>query len=113
MDLKLENGDYCPDGLGGMSQVGDEEELLQRIHYRLTARRGAFPLMPTLGSQLHLVLREKPSARQGAAEAYIQEALAEEDVSVVGVTLASEEDKLMMTIELEWQGESLTTTQEI
>ncbi len=111
MELKLENGDYCPDGLGGMVRVSGADEVLQRVHYRLTTRRGSFPFLPNLGSQLHLVMREKPSARQGAAEGYIQEALEDEDVSVTGVTLESQGDRLCITIDLEWQGESLTTTQ--
>lgn len=113
VELKLENGDYCPDGLGGMLQLSGADEVLQRIYYRLVARRGALPLIPTMGSQLYLVMREKPSARQGAAERYILEALEEEDVSVEQVTLEEAEDKLLITVELLWQGETLVVTQEL
>ena len=41
MELKLVNGDYQPDGRGGLEQA--EEEILQRALSRLTARRGSYP----------------------------------------------------------------------
>ncbi len=113
MELKLVNGDYCPDGLGGMEQVSGLEELIQRVHYRLVARRGSFPLLPNMGSRLHLVMREKPSARQRVAEGYVQEALEEEDVTVDSVVLSPEGDKLLITVFLTWRGETVTVTEEL
>ena len=59
-------------------------EVLARVLFRLTARRGALPFLPRLGSRLHLVLREKPSARLAAARQYVAEAL--EDETQVRVT---------------------------
>ena len=49
MELKLVNGDYLPDGRGGLEQA--EEEILQRALSRLTARRGSFPFLPEFGSR--------------------------------------------------------------
>ena len=41
MELKLRNGDYVPDGVGGLKRVEGREALLQRVLFKLTARRGA------------------------------------------------------------------------
>ncbi len=112
MELMLENGDYCPDGLGGMTRLSGEDAVLQRVHFRLVARRGAFPLMPTMGSQLYRVLREKPSDRLAAAKRYVCEALEEEtELSVESVSLECEGEKILLTVEVNWQGESLTVTE--
>ncbi len=114
MELKLEQGDYCPDGLGGMTRLSDRDGMLQRVHFRLVGRRGAFPLMPTMGSQLYRVMREKPSARQGAAERYIREALEEETgVTVESVWLAYEGACCNVTVELSYEGETVAVTETI
>ena len=60
MELKLENGDYLPDGHGGLQQAG--EELLQRVLNRLSARRGSFPFLPDFGSRLYLLGLTAPTA---------------------------------------------------
>lgn len=52
MELELKNGDYLADGVGGLRRVGGREALLQRVLFRLTARRGGFPFWETLGSRL-------------------------------------------------------------
>ena len=71
MELKLVNGDYQPDGHGGLRQA--EEEILQRALSRLTARRGSFPFLT-------------------AAERYVTEALAPETaLKVESVRLREEE----------------------
>ena len=44
MEIKLVQGDYVPDGLGGIQRCKGSDALLQRVLYRLTARRGQFPL---------------------------------------------------------------------
>lgn len=87
MEAKLENGDYVPDGVGGVVRCADAEALLARVLFRLTAHRGQFPMLPELGSRLYLLGRETPSARLSAARQYIAEALSEEDVTVTEVTL--------------------------
>ena len=70
MELKLKNGDYVPDGMGGLQRVNGHEELLQRVLFCLTARRGMFPFGETLGSRLWQLGRLLPSQRQAAAEQY-------------------------------------------
>ena len=90
MELKLVNGDYQPDGRGGLEQA--EEEILQRALSRLTARRGSFPFLPEFGSRLCLLGAVAPLARETAAERYVTEALAPEAaLKVESVRLREEE----------------------
>ena len=49
MELKIRNGDYVALENGGMEMVEGSAELIQRVLYRLTARREGFPFIPTLG----------------------------------------------------------------
>lgn len=102
MDFKLQNGDYIPDGRGGLALVGGEEETLQRALIRLTARRGAFPWLPELGSRLYLLRHTRPEARAVMAEAYVSEALAAEtDVTVEEWELEDGGDgRLLLTVRL-------------
>lgn len=77
----MRDGDYLPDGKGGFCRAEGRAELLQRVLWKLTARRGQFPFLPRLGSRLYTLTREKPSAwvplaRQYAAEAEGRLALA-------------------------------------
>ena len=46
MEWKLIDGDYVPDGTGSLTALTGGEEVLARVLYRLTARRGAFPFLP-------------------------------------------------------------------
>ena len=109
MERKLVNGDYVPDGKGGLTVLTGAEEVLQRALFRLTARRGALPFLPELGSRLYLLPREKPSARQSLAQQYVAEALREEtDVSVESVTLEQQGEIGVLTVKVRWQGETLT-----
>ena len=41
MELQLKNGDYVPDGRGGAVRLTGDAALLQRVLFRLSARRGA------------------------------------------------------------------------
>ena len=108
MELKCVNGDYVPDGKGGVCRLTGEEEALGRVLFRLTAKRGSFPLMPELGSRLYLLAGEKPSHRQALARQYAAEALAElSDLRVVAAAVEQRADTLLVTVELEWQGELL------
>jgi len=100
MELWLNQGDYVPDGAGGFVTLAGEEELLQRVLFRLCARRGAFPLLPELGSRLWLLGTEKPGSRLSAAREYVEEALAEEAVSVESVTLSDGGDGRMLVTAL-------------
>ena len=109
MELELKNGDYVPDGIGGVHRVSGREALAQRVLFRLTARRGAMPFLPELGSRLYQVLREKPSARQALAAQYAAEALEEEtDLKLSGVEWQDTEDGGRVVVRLEWRGETLT-----
>ena len=59
MELMLRDGDYVPDGAGGLRTVEGADALLQQVLFRLQARRGGLPFLPELGSRLYLLTREK------------------------------------------------------
>ena len=82
MELKIRNGDYIADGIGGERRADGAEALLERALFRLSVRRGSFPFLPELGSELYRLGHEKPSARAAAAKLYTAAALAEEDVEL-------------------------------
>lgn len=108
MEWKLVRGDYVPNGAGSMTALTGAEEVLQRVLFRLTARRGGMPFLPDLGSQLWTLLREKPSAWQALAGQYVVQALREEpDLTVDRVTLEQEEGRLLIDVYLTWQGQPL------
>lgn len=109
MEWKLVNGDYVPDGMGSVTALSGGEEVLARVLYRLTARRGALPFLPNLGSRLYQLGREKASARQALAAQYVAEALREEhDLTVESVELKQTEEVGLLTVFLNWEGEELT-----
>lgn len=114
MERALINGEYVPDGAGGLSVLTGAEALLARVLFRLTARRGGLPFLPGLGSRLHEILREKPSARQALAAQYVAEALEEEtDLKLAGVEWLDTETGGQVTVRLDWQGETLTARVEL
>ena len=51
MELMLRDGDYVRASGGGLKTVTGTEELLQRVLFQLSARRGSFPLLPEVGSR--------------------------------------------------------------
>ena len=109
MELLLREGEYVADGRGGVVRLEGEEALLGRVLFRLTARRGALPFLPGLGSRLYELVREKPSVRKALAEQYVAEALREEtDVSVESVSLEQQGETGVLTVTVRWQGETLT-----
>ena len=110
METKLVNGDYVPDGLGGVERLSGADALLGRVLYRLTARRGQFPPLPELGSRLYLLGRET-GANRLAARHYVAEALAQEPVTVEDVTLtAAGEGRVHLAVFLKYQGTDLAVT---
>ena len=115
MELLLRDGDYVPDGKGGLLGLTGGQEVLQRVLFRLQARREVLPFLPELGSQLYRLTREKSSARQAVAQRYVAQALeAEPGVAVQQVELTDLEDgRLLLKVMLEWQGQSLTANVEI
>ena len=88
MELWLQDGDYVPDGRGGLVRLEGTEALLQRVLFRLCARRGSFPMLPELGSELYRLGSEPRCGRLSAARQYVAEALRGEAVSVEDVTLS-------------------------
>ena len=103
---QLRDGDYRLDGSGGFAVSQGAEEVLERVLFQLTARRGAFPLLPQVGSRLYLLLREKPSRRDSMGASYAAEALAdEEEVQVTGAVW--NEAARHLEVELLWRGERL------
>ena len=114
MGLSLRNGDYVPDGTGGLRRAEGQAALLERVLFRLTARRGTFPFLPELGSRLWQLGQLSAAQRQSAAEQYVTEALAgETGLAVEQVDLAeSAGGQAQVTAELTWQGETLSVTVE-
>lgn len=110
----MKNGDYVPDGRGGCLRAEGRSELLQRVLWKLSVRRGSFLFLAGLGSRLHTLTREKPSAWEALARQYAAEALAEEaGLTVDGVDLAETEGKLELTVHLSWNGESMALKLEL
>ncbi len=114
MALILRDGDFVPDGKGGFLRCSGSREVLERVLWKLSVRRGSFPFLPTLGSRLHLLGRFPERERRALAEQYVKEALADEDVTVDAVTLSpAEKGTAALTVSLLWQGETLTATVEV
>ena len=102
MGLSLRNGDYVLDGTGGLRRAEGREALLERVLFRLTARRGTFPFLPELGSRLWQLGQLSAAQRQSAAEQYVAEALAE-----------SGGGRARVTASMTWRGDSLSVTVEV
>lgn len=111
MEPRLKNGDYIPDGLGGVVRCEGAEALLERVLFRLIAHRGGLPFLPRLGSRLYLLSREPVTQRLSAARQYVAEALAEEPVNVTDVELTSlGEGRAQLTVWLDYQGTGLSVS---
>ena len=114
MELELKNGDYLADGVGGLRRVGGREALLQRVLFRLTARRGGLPLWGAPGGRPLGAGPGPPPPRRSAARQYVTEALAEEPVTVEDVTLYQGRDGgAAVTARLRYEGEDLPVTVEV
>ncbi len=114
MSLLLKDRDYAADGNGGVTVVQDGEALVNEVLFRLTARRGSFPFLRSLGSQMDRLRREKPSAWEALARQFAVEALDGLDgVTVTGAAVRREREALMVTVELLWQGEQLSVTAQL
>lgn len=84
---KRAGNDYVSDECGGVVVLGGAQALLQRALFLLQVRRGSFPFLPELGSQMYLLGREKPSARQAVALAYAKQALQPLPLTVEAATV--------------------------
>jgi len=113
MALILRNGDYVPDGRGGFRTAEDAADALERVLWKLGVKRGSFPLLPGLGSRLHLLGRSPAGEREALAGQYVTEALADEEVAVREVSLRQEGDRGLLTVTMDWQGEELTAAVEV
>ena len=115
MELELRNGDYVPDGTGGLRRLEGNQALVQRVLFRLKARRRSFPFWDSLGSRLWRLGRLPVRERQAAARQYVTEALAEEtDLRIESVELAREGDgAALLTVGLTYGEELLTVTLEV
>lgn len=111
MELKVKEGDYLPDGKGGFLRSEGSEELLQRVLWKLSIRRGSFPPLPRLGSRLYLLSGEPPSRWTGLARQYVAEALAEEQGLEVSEVQLEENGQLRA--DLLWNGEALSIAAEV
>lgn len=111
MELWIRNRDYVPDGTGGLVRVRGRDELLQRVLFALSARRGGFAPLPEVGSRLHLLGREKPKNRAAAAKKYVTEALrGEKNLTVTDVSVEECGDMLNVTAALLSEDGELTVT---
>lgn len=112
-ELQLSGGDLVPNGAGGFSRLEGSSALVQRILFKLTARRGMFPFLPRLGSKLYTLPREKESNRQALAAQYVVQALEDEDVTVTDVVYSRQGEQTWVNVYLDWQGEPLEVTAQI
>ena len=102
MENKLIDGDYVPDGNGGIVRLTGNEALLQRALFCLQCRRGAFSPMPELGSSLYLLHRQKPSQRRSFAMEAAEQALSPLGLRVCDATVTETADgTLAVTLFLE------------
>ena len=111
-ELKLKNGDYVKAG-GRLEKAENREALLQRVLFKLTARRGRFPFREDLGSRLWRLGTLSRQQRQAAARQFVAEALAEEDLTVESVELEEQGDRTVLTARLTWEGQALAVTLDI
>ena len=108
-ELMIRDGDYVPDGKGGLARAGGNDAVLQRVLWKLTVRRGSVPSLPGRGSRLDLLPREKPGNRLAMARQYVQEALEGEDgLEVTGVELTEENGIGVLKVELTYEGAAMT-----
>lgn len=109
MSILIKNGDYVPDGKGSVMTVSGGEDIICEVLFRLSARRGSFPLLPEFGSRIYRLRGEKSSVRTALARQYAVEALSElENVSVTDAAVSVTGDRLLIRVELLWQGQALT-----
>lgn len=108
MSILLEQRDYVPDGMGGVTALSGSGAILNDVLFRLSARRGGFALLPEFGSRMYRLREEKPSARTALARQYAVEALSGmEDVTVTDAAVTVSGGTLHIRVELLWQGQAL------
>lgn len=104
MGILLKDKDYAVSG-ENVVRVSGGEELLDRVLFLLSARRGSFPFLPELGSRLYLLSGAKPAQWESLARLYVTEALAgEAALTVTEVRVKKDGERLWVETDLEWQG---------
>lgn len=107
MEFKLENGDYLLSDSGSFEIATGNEEMLQRVLYKLMCRRGGFAPKKELGSRLHLLLSEKKENRVVSARKYILEALEDEKgLTLCDVQVNAREEGLLVKADFLYNGAS-------
>jgi len=114
MELQMRNGDYISNCAGGLRKVSGSDALLQRVLFRLTARRGTFPFWEELGSRLWQLGQVPAAKRDSAAKQYVVEALAEEtDLEVDSVVLSEEDGIGVLKVGLTCGEEQMAVTLDV
>lgn len=114
MELQLKDRDYVPNGAGGVVGLTGAEEVLARTLFRLAVRRGSFPFLLELGSRLYLLRGAKPAQWESLARQYAAEALAgETELTVTGVRVRAEGERLWVETSLTWNGQSLAAALDV
>lgn len=91
MEPLLSGGDFRMDAFGHPVTISGAQELLQRVLIRLSVKRGAFRLDPSLGSNLYLLKVTKSLDRD--ALTYAKEALIDiPDIRVLSAHVELEEN---------------------
>ena len=99
MALKIIDGRYALSDRGETVSVTGDDEITERILFKLKVRRGSFLPIPNLGSRLYLLPKEKRADMENAARGYITQALAEEtEVTVTNVTAQYEKDGILLSL---------------
>lgn len=101
----LRNGDYCFDERGRLLEAEGNEELMEQAIIRLKAKKGCFPLDPSLGSDLWRI--DLHRAELSDIEPIIIEALAPmPEVRYTGAETHVEQDtgRLILTVYLSING---------
>ncbi len=112
-EAKWNDGDLVPNGAGDFQRLEGSQALIQRVLFKLSARRGAFPFLPRLGSRLHTLSAEKPGARQALCLQYVCQALEDEDVTVTSAHYHQQGEQAWVKVHLQWQGEALEVTAQL
>ena len=95
MDMKLYAGDFVPAGTDFVT-VSGREELLQRALIHLSVRKGSFPLLPELGSELYKLRTKEKTDLAARARTFANAALLPMGLEVESVLASGDGDALSL-----------------
>ena len=99
MELRLSEGKYVCDDRGIPISDSGDQEIVDRVLFKLTARQGEFPFLPNLGSRLYKLPFEKSANLRNVAYQYVLEAIDDEtEVQVQDVKLEVLDDSIDLTV---------------